>query len=281
MHHDATVTSPFNANAIRRVVLDMAYFGATMHVGCALSIVELLAVLYRKHLRLDANNPNTPNRDYMVLSKGHGVMAQYACLEEVGHLTSNDIKRYFKDGTRLKCLADAHTPGVEVTAGSLGHGLSVGTGLALAAKLNHTDQRCFVLVGDGEINEGAIWEAALFAAHFKLDNLIVIVDVNGFQAMGATDEVMGLGNIEAKFAAFGLDAVSINGHDEAAVDAAYTHATHSPNGRPKAINATTVKGKGVSFMEHHNRWHYTRLTADTYAAAIAELANQTAVSTTL
>ena len=251
----------------------MAYSGATVHVGCAFSIVELLAVLYRKHLRLDNSNPNAPDRDYMVLSKGHGVMAQYACLQEVGYLSANDIDRYFKDGTRLKGLADAHIPGVEVTAGSLGHGLSVGTGLALAAKLNKTDQKCFALVGDGEINEGAIWEAALFAAHFKLDNLIVIVDVNGFQAMGTTDDVMALGNIEAKFAAFGFDAVSIDGHDEAAVDAAYTHATHSTNGKPKAIIATTVKGKGVSFMEHDNRWHYTRLTADTHAAAIAELAS--------
>jgi transketolase len=265
-------TTSFNANSIRRAVLDMAYSGAAVHVGCAFSIVELLAVLYRKHLRLDTSNPNAPGRDYMVLSKGHGVMAQYACLQEVGYLNANDLDCYFKNGTRLKGLADAHIPGVEVTAGSLGHGLSVGTGLALAAKLNRTDQKCFALVGDGEINEGAIWEAALFAAHFKLDNLIVIVDVNGFQAMGTTDEVMALGNIEVKFAAFGFDAVSIDGHDEAAVDAAYTQATNTPNGRPKAIIATTVKGKGVSFMEHDNRWHYTRLTADTHAAAIAELA---------
>lgn len=265
-------TPNFHAKSLRRVVLDMAYSGAAVHVGCAFSIVELLAVLYRNHLRLDASNPNAPHRDYMVLSKGHGVMAQYACLQEVGYLSANDIARYFKDGTRLKGLADAHTPGIEVTAGSLGHGLSVGTGLALAAKLNRTDQKCFALVGDGEINEGAIWEAALFAAHFKLDNLVVIVDANGFQAMGTTDEVMALGSIEAKFAAFGFDTVSIDGHDEGVVDAAYTDATRAPNGRPKAIIATTVKGKGVSFMENDNRWHYTRLTAETHAAAIAELA---------
>lgn len=264
-------TKSLDANTIRRVILDMAYAGSAVHVGCAFSIVELLTVLYRKHLRLDASNPKAPNRDYMVLSKGHGVMAQYACLQEVGYLSGNDIADYFKDGTRLKGLADAHIPGVEVTTGSLGHGLSVATGLALAAKLKHTDQKCFALVGDGEINEGAIWEAALFAAHFKLDNLIVIVDWNGFQAMGTTDEVMALGNIESKFAAFGFDAFSIDGHDEAAVDAAYAHASSKPNGKPKAIVATTVKGKGVSFMEHDNRWHYTRLTAETHTAAIAEL----------
>lgn len=262
----------FCTEDLRRAVLDMAYSGAAVHLGCAFSIVELLAVLYRKYLRLDSSNPDAPNRDYMVLSKGHGVMTQYACLQEMGYICANDLSQYFKDGTRLKGLADAHIPGVEVSAGSLGHGLSVGTGLALAAKLNCTDQKCFALVGDGEINEGAIWEAALFAAHFKLDNLVIIVDANGFQAMGTTDEVMALGNIEAKFAAFGFDTVSINGHDEEAIDAAYAQATCTNNGRPKAIVANTVKGKGVSFMEHDNRWHYTRLTAETHAAAVAELA---------
>jgi len=261
----------FNANHIRKVILDMAYSGATVHIGCAFSIVELLAVLYRKHLQLDPRNPAMPTRDYMVLSKGHGVMAQYACLHELGWLTDDDILQYFKNGTRLKGLADAHVPGVEATAGSLGHGLSVAAGLALAAKLNKTNQTCYVLVGDGELNEGANWEAALFATHFKLDNLVVIVDKNGFQAMGATDDVIVLGNIEEKFRAFGFEAVTIDGHDEAAIDAAYNNMKTARNGRPKAIVATSVKGKGVSFMEHNNIWHYTRLTSETYAAAITEL----------
>lgn len=261
----------FNATRIRKTVLDMAYSGATVHIGCAFSIVELLAVLYRSHLRFDPANPESPDRDYMVLSKGHGVMAQYACLHEIGWLDDNDISQYFKDGSRLKGLADAHVPGVEATAGSLGHGLSVATGLAMGAKLSQTDQICYALVGDGELNEGAIWEAALFATHFKLDNLVVIVDKNGFQAMGPTDEVIALGNIEEKFRAFGFDAVTIDGHDEAAIDAAYRDARAGRNGKPKAIVATSIKGKGVSFMEHNNIWHYTRLTAETHAAAIAEL----------
>ncbi|MDO8771335.1 MAG: transketolase [Burkholderiaceae bacterium] len=261
----------FNAIHIRKSILDMAYSGATVHIGCAFSIVELLAVLYRKHLRLDPADPAMATRDYMVLSKGHGVMAQYACLHELGWLTDDDIGRYFKDGTRLKGLADAHVPGVEATTGSLGHGLSVAAGLALAAKLNNTEQNCYALVGDGELNEGAIWEAALFASHFKLDNLVVIVDKNGFQAMGTTDDVIALGNIEEKFRAFGFDAVTIDGHDEAAIDAAYSSVKAARNGRPKAIVATSVKGKGVSFMEHNNIWHYTRLTPETYAAAITEL----------
>lgn len=263
--------SKFDAKAIRRSIIDMAYAGSTVHIGCAFSIVELVAVLYRNHLRLQADRPDAPDRDYLVLSKGHGVMAQYVCLAELGWLTSSDLANYFKDGTRLKGLADVHVPGIEATTGSLGHGLSVAAGLALAAKLNKSDQMCYSVVGDGEINEGAIWEAALFATQFKLDNLVVIVDKNGFQAMGSTDEVMGLGNIEAKFAAFGFDAVSIDGHDEAAIDAAYVAARQRRDGRPKAIVAHTTKGKGVSFMENANVWHYTRLNVDTYEQAMNEL----------
>jgi transketolase len=207
----------------------------------------------------------------MVLSKGHGVMAQYACLHELGWLSDQDLNNYFQNGSRLKGLADAHIPGVEVTAGSLGHGLSVAAGIALAAKLKGTDQKCYVVVGDGELNEGPIWEAALFAAHFKLDNLLVIIDKNGFQAMGTTDEVMALGSIEKKFEAFGFETATVDGHDEPAIDAAYEQMKCAPNGKPKAIVATTVKGKGVSFMESDNAWHYTRLNAQTHAAATAEL----------
>ncbi len=261
----------FNAKHIRKVILDMAYSGATVHIGCAFSIVELLTVLYSKHLRVDLHNPDSPTRDYMVLSKGHGVMALYACLRELGFLSDGDIDNYFKNGTRLKGLADAHLPGVESTTGSLGHGLSVATGLALAAKLNKTEQICYALVGDGELNEGPIWEAALFAAQFKLDNLIVIIDKNGFQAMGSTDEVISLGNIEDKFKVFGFDTITIDGHNEISIDEAYVSMKKLCNGKPKAIIATSVKGKGVSFMEHNNIWHYTRLTAETHAAAIAEL----------
>ena len=261
----------FKAENIRTAILNMAYSGATVHVGCAFSIVELLTVLYRNHLKLDPAGPDAPGRDYLVLSKGHGVMAQYACLNELGWLTDDDLANYFQDGTRLKGLADAHVPGVEATTGSLGHGMSVAAGLALGAKLKNSGQTCYVLVGDGELNEGAIWEAALFASHFKLDNLIVIVDKNGFQAMGPTDEVMGLGNIEDKFRAFGFDAVPIDGHDEAAIDTAYAQAKATRNGKPKAIVATTVKGKGVSFMENDNIWHYTRLTAENHAKAIHEV----------
>ncbi|GAA5163874.1 transketolase [Viridibacterium curvum] len=261
----------FDPLQVRRTVLRMAYAGSTVHIGCAFSIVELLTVLYRSHLRFDGHDPRATGRDYLVLSKGHGVMAQYACLHESGCLSAEEMQRYFGDGTRLKGLADAHVPGIEATTGSLGHGLSVAAGLALGAKLGKTDQRCYTVVGDGEINEGTIWEAMLFAAQFRLDNLFVLVDKNGFQAMGTTDEVIALGDVGGKFAAFGCDVAKVDGHDEGQIDAALVSMKAMQNGRPKVIVANTVKGKGVSFMENDNRWHYTRLDAGTYAAAMAEL----------
>jgi len=261
----------FHPTALRKTVLRMAFAGSTVHVGCAFSIIELCAVLYRNHLRYPGGTPDAPTRDYLVLSKGHGVMAQYACLYEKGWLADADIDGYFSDASRLKGLSDAHVPGCEVTSGSLGHGLPVGVGLALAAKLAGTDQRCYSIVGDGEMNEGPMWEALLFAAHRKLDNLLVLVDENGFQAMGRTEEVMNLGRLDAKFAAFGFEAVTVDGHDQPALDAALTRLEASRDGRPKALIARTVKGRGVSFMENDNIWHYTRLTQETYDRAVREL----------
>jgi transketolase len=263
----------FQPRQLRKTVLEMAHAGSTVHIACAFSLIEILAVLYRSHLYLGNFGPRSADRDYLVLSKGHGVMAQYACLRELGWLTDNDIRSYFGDGTRLKGLADAHVPGVEASSGSLGHGLSVGVGLALAAKRNQTPQRCYCVVGDGEINEGAVWEALLFAAHFGLTNLMVIVDENGFQAMGSTQEVMRLGRIADKLTAFGFETLEVDGHDEAALDRAVCRLWASSSGSPKALVAHTVKGRGVSFMEGDNRWHYTRLTPETYARAMSELEN--------
>ena len=261
----------FAPHELRKTVLRMAYSGSTVHVGCAFSIIEILAVLYRNHLRYPDNNPNAEMRDYMVLSKGHGVMAQYACLFEKGWLSQADIDNYFKDGSKLKGLSDAHVIGCEVTSGSLGHGLSVGVGMALAAKLNASDQYCYAIVGDGEMNEGTMWEALLFATHRQLDNLVVIVDENGFQAMGTTTDVLDLGNLPRKFEAFGFETLAVDGHNESELEQALIQLKKSKNGKPKAIVAKTVKGKGVSFMEHENIWHYTRLNSDTFAAAMAEL----------
>ena len=263
---------PFDARRLRQTVLRMSKAGSTVHVACAFSLIEMLAVLYRKHLNAPGTGPDDPNRNYLVLSKGHGVMAQYACMHELGWLTDDDIDHYFGDGTKLKGLSDAHVPGLEVTSGSLGHGLSVGVGLALAAKRNGTNQKVFAIVGDGEANEGAIWEALLFASHFKLSNLITIIDANGFQAMGTTHEVMDLGHIADKLTAFGLETREVDGHNEAALDRVITELIHLPGDKPRGLVAHTIKGKGVSFMAGDNRWHYTRLSDETYKAAQAELA---------
>lgn len=267
----------FSARKLRQTVIEMANAGSTVHIACAFSIIEILAVLYRSHLNLGDKTPESPDRDYLVLSKGHGVMAQYACLYELGWLNDSDIQNYFGDGTKLKGLSDVHVPGLEVTSGSLGHGLSVGVGLALAAKRNQTNQRCFAIVGDGEINEGPIWEACLFAAHFELSNLMVIVDENGYQAMGSTEEVLHLGSIADKFKAFNFETREVDGHNEKELDACIRELLNISGNRPKAIVARTVKGKGISFMEADNSWHYTRLSPETYASVIKELEDESAL----
>lgn len=264
---------PFHPARLRKTVLDMAYAGSTVHIGCAFSIIELLAVLYRSYLRYPDNNPQSPARDYLVLSKGHGVMAQYACMLELGWLDEKrHIRGYFSDGSDLKGLSDSRIPGLEVTSGSLGHGFSVAVGLAWGLKQRGTDQKVFCLVGDGEMNEGPIWEGMLFAAHHHLNNLVLIVDQNGYQAMGTTDEVLALGSLSAKFQSFDFETIELDGHDELAIDAGIQQLLASSSAQPKAIVANTVKGKGVPFMEGDNRWHYTRLNADTYAAALAAVA---------
>lgn len=271
-------TSPhacrFDPQRLRRTVLQMAYAGSAVHVGCAFSIVEIMAVLYRGHLRYPGNDPQAADRDYLVLSKGHGVMAQYACMRALGWLNDDAIKGYFSDGSALKGLSDSRIPGLEVTSGSLGHGFSVGVGLALAAKRRKSGQKTFVVAGDGEVNEGAVWEGALFASHHALRDFMVIVDENGFQAMGRTCEVLALDPLARKFESFGFETVTVDGHDEHALDEAITSLGRSESSAPKAIIARTVKGKGVPFMEGDNRWHYTRLTAETYQKALACLVEE-------
>lgn len=268
------IRQSFDPATLRKTVLDMAFAGSTVHIGCAFSIVELLAVLYRSFLRYPGNDPQARGRDYLVLSKGHGVMAQYACMRELGWIGDKEVNGYFSDGSNLKGLSDSRVPGLEVTSGSLGHGFSVGVGLALGAKLNVTDQKVFVLVGDGELNEGPIWEGAMFAAHSRLDNLFVVIDENGFQAMGPTSEIIGLGSISAKFASFGFDVIEVDGHDQVAIEDSLSRLCKSTSGKPKALVAKTVKGKGVRFMENDNSWHYTRLSPASYALAVTSLQDE-------
>lgn len=203
-------------------------------------------------------------------------MAQYACMRELGWLTDDDLSNYFGDGTEMKGLSDSRVRGLEVSSGSLGHGFSVGVGLAFAAARGGTEQRTYVVVGDGEINEGPIWEGCLFAAHHGLDRFMTIVDENGLQAMGRTNEILTLGSLAEKFTAFGFDALTVDGHDESALSSAIHELWGSASGRPKALVAKTIKGRGVSFMENDNMWHYTRLNDDTYIRAISEVRGERA-----
>lgn len=262
----------FNPRSLRETVLAMARAGNTGHVGCAFSIVEIMAVLYRSFLRYPDNDPRHPDRDYLVLSKGHGVMAQYACMHEIGWLNDADhVQRYFGDGSDLMGLSDSRTPGLEVSSGSLGHGFSVGVGIADGLRRRGTDQRVFAIVGDGELNEGPIWEGMLFASHNRLSNMMMIVDANGFQAMGRTDEVLELGSIRQKLECFGFESAEVDGHDQHALETTIRALMAGDPARPKAIVAKTTKGKGVGFMEDDNQWHYRHLSAQDYDASIEAL----------
>lgn len=256
---------------IRKNILDMAFNGSTVHIGCALCLVEIFAVIYRNHLQYDFRNPNDPKRDFLILSKGHGVMAQYACMKELGWLEESDIFNYFSDGTKLKGLSDSRVQGLEVTSGSLGHGLSVGVGIALGNQINKTDQKTFIIVGDGELNEGSCWEAIQFAGHHKLSNLCMIVDKNNFQAMGETSQIINQNNLAIQIQAFDFNVTEVNGHDETALDNAINAIFASDRNQPSCIIANTIKGKGVSFMENMNEWHYLRLDKSLYEKALIEL----------
>jgi transketolase len=249
-----------NPSDLRKSILKMAYTGNSCHIACAFSLVEILSVLYTYF-----------SDDLILLSKGHGVMAQYACLAELGIIPESWLKNYLKDGTILKGLSDAHVPGLHVSSGSLGHGLSVGIGIALSNKLKKINQKVFVIVGDGECNEGAIYEGLLFASQHQLTNLIIIVDANGYQAMGKTDEIINLENLEDKFNSFGFEIQEINGNDLPDIKDAISYATYADRATPQAIIARTTKGQGTSFMRDDNSWHYKKLSPELYKKAIEEL----------
>ena len=259
------------AKKIRKNILDMAFSGSTVHLGCALCLVEIFAVIYRSHLNYDFFNPSDPARDFLVLSKGHGVMAQYACMKELGWLDEKTLSNYFADGTDLKGLSDSRVQGLEVTSGSLGHGLSVGAGIAFGHHLKKVNQKTFVIVGDGELNEGACWEAIQFAGHHQLQNLMIVVDKNNFQAMDATSEIINQENLKIQIESFNFNVVDLDGHDEQALDQAIQDLFDLRNNKPSCIIANTVKGKGISFMENKNEWHYLRLDQALYESAISEL----------
>jgi transketolase len=261
----------FEAKSLRKTVLRMAYAGSTVHIACAFSIIEIICVLYRSHLHFPNNDPDHDERNFFILSKGHGVMALYAAFYEMEWLNDFDIDNYFKDGTKLKGLSDSRVPGLEATTGSLGHGFSIAVGIAYGLKKKNSDRLVFVLVGDGELNEGSVWEGILFAAHHKLHNLILIVDVNGFQAMGSTSEIIELKNLYEKFKSFLFSVKEVDGHNENEINSAIDKLLNEKSNSPKVILANTIKGKGVPFMEGKNEWHYTRLNDKSYQEALGYL----------
>ncbi|MBI4371691.1 MAG: transketolase [Elusimicrobia bacterium] len=249
----------------------MSHRAQTPHLGSSLSCADILVAAYWKALRVDPARPKDPDRDRLVFSKGHGAMALYAALAERGFFDPALLREYGTDGGRLaEHPSPGCAPGVEVATGSLGHGLSWGAGLLLAARLRKRPTRALVVMSDGECEEGSVWEAAMFAPAHKLSGLTAVVDFNGWQATGRSAEIMALDPLVEKWRAFGWAAREVDGHDLRALAAALS-APPDPAGRPTALVARTVKGKGVSFMEDDNNWHYRSPSDAELAAARREL----------
>ncbi len=251
-----TLSSAELARRIRRHSVLMTSRANASHIGSSLSMVDLMAVLYGEFLRFDPQRPDWPDRDRFILSKGHGCAALYAVLAETGYFPAERLETFYQDGSPLAGHAThKDVPGVEVSTGSLGHGLSLGTGMALAAKRDGQDRRVWCIVSDGECDEGSTWEAALFAPHHRLDNLVVIVDYNKIQSFGTVKEVLDLEPLADKWRAFGWGVREIDGHDLGAIRETYAAVPFVPD-RPSCIVAHTIKGKGVSYMENQLLWHY-------------------------
>ena len=256
---------------LRLRVLDMVNRGGSSHIGTAFSMVELLAVLYWETLRVRPGDPGWPDRDRFVLSKGHGCAALYAVLAERGFFPLDWLDSYYQNGAPLAGHAThSGVPGIELSTGSLGHGLSVATGMALAAKRDGLSWRSFVLLSDGECDEGSTWEPMLFAPHHRLDNLIAIVDYNKIQSLGTVAEVINLEPFADKWRACGWAVREVDGHDLSEARVALNAVPFEP-GRPSCVIAHTTKGKGVSFMENDLLWHYRSPQGAEYDDAVAEL----------
>lgn len=257
------------ADEIRKDVIRMTHAAGAQgaHIGGSLSMCEIMATLYHGVLHYDAKNPMDDERDRFILSKGHGAIALYAALKSIGLMTEEELLSYKHDGS----IITAHPTflpekGMEFASGSLGQGLSIGTGVAIALKKKEKRNKVYVLVGDGECDEGSIWEAAAFAAHYKLDNLVCIVDRNHLQYDGATADVLDMESLVQKFVAFGWDAEEIDGHDCDAV-AVSLRMKHD---KPFALICSTIKGKGVSFAENNYKWHNASLNENQFVQAMEE-----------
>lgn len=264
------------AYKVRRHALDMTSRGGTAHIGSIFSMADIIAVLYADVLRYDPQNPKMPERDRFVLSKGHAGGGIYAALAECGFFPVSELETHCQNGSRLSGhVSHKGVPGVEVSTGSLGQGMPMAMGMAMAAKMNHSPHSVYCVIGDGECDEGAVWESALIANQFKLDNFIVTVDFNKIQSLTSVEDTIQLEPLDQKWAAFGWHVIRIDGHDHAALHAAYAEAKAARGGgKPIVIVADTVKGKGVSFMENDVLWHYRTARGAEYDAAVAELEAQ-------
>ena len=259
------------AKKIREDVLKMVHSSRASHIGSNLSIADILAVLYSGILNIDPKKPNWTERDRFILSKGHACAAVYAVLAEKGFLSRELLDTYYKDGSRLFGHITSHgIPGVEVSTGSLGHGLPIACGMALAAKRDKKKYRVFTLLSDGECDEGSVWEAALFASHHKLDNLIAVVDYNKLQSLGQTDEILSLEPFKDKWRSFNWIVKEIDGHNFEQLENVFSNVPFKQKW-PSCIIAHTIKGKGVSFMENEVQWHYRFPDTEQLNKALKEL----------
>ena len=264
-------TPEYLARAVRTHVLRMVHRAHASHVGTCLSMTDILAVLYSNILRVDPKESDWPDRDRFILSKGHGAAAVYAVLAETGFFPRTWLDSYCLNGSPLFGHISHHgVPGVEVSTGSLGHGLSIGCGMALAGKQADLSYRVFVMLSDGECDEGSIWEAVLFAPHHRLDNVVAIVDYNKIQSFGSVKEVLDLEPLADKWRSFRWAVREIDGHDHKQIEDSLANVPFEP-GKPSVIIAHTTKGKGVSFMENELAWHYKSPNDEQLALALAEV----------
>ena len=259
------------ANNIRKHAVNMTRLGSSAHIGSILSIADILSVLYGSVLKYKSDNPKWASRDRFILSKGHAGAGVYAVLAESGFMAINKLKTHYQDGSDLSGhVSHKGIPGVEFSTGSLGHGLPVATGMALAAKIDNNKHRVFVLMSDGECDEGSNWEAILFSSHHKLDNLIAIIDRNQLQSIHSTEATLALEPFSDKWRAFGWDVIEVDGHDHNELFKALDK-VKTPRKKPLCAISNTIKGKGVSFMENQTLWHYRSPQGKEFDAAISEL----------
>ena len=250
------MTSEQLAWKIRRHGIEMTHLSGGSHIGSILSVADIIAVLYNDIAVIDPNNPKKPDRDRIILSKGHAGAAIYAALAELGFFDIDVLKTHYQNGSNLSGhVSHKGVPGVEISTGSLGHGLSIGSGMAYSAKKDKKEHKIFVILGDGENDEGAVWEAALISNHFKLDNLIAIVDYNKMQSLDFVENTISLAPLSDKWKAFGWNVIEIDGHSHQELSRAFITAKNNV-GKPSIILANTIKGKGISFMENNILWHY-------------------------